>query len=572
MVQIPQKPLRLLPGAIIVLIQWLLRFGFTSVIHTDLVLQIGVFSGLLGGLAIIIWWVFFSRASGFDRWGALAIIIIAFIGTSFFLDKSITTSMMGLMYSVYSVPVFCLAFVSWAFFSRNLTTAARRITMAATIVLSFGIWAFLRTDGMDAETRQEIVWRWAKSSEERLLDRIDDKMKQISFDSLSFLKEPEWPGFRGANRDGIINSTNIATDWKKTPPAELWRRPVGPGCSSFAIHGSLLFTQEQRGENEMVTCYDINTGEIVWMHGDKARFWDSHAGAGPRSTPTLKNGRVYTMGGTGILNVLDEINGSLIWSRDAASENNVKALTWGFSGSPLIINNVVIVSLAGKLAAYDATKGNLMWSGTDGGNSYSSPHLVTIDSVPQVILMSQKGAISVDAVSGKELWQYSWEFTDRILQPAVIGNGDLLLDGVLSGLGRFKVSHTASEWTVKETWKSPVMKLNFNDIIINKGFVYGFDGPALACIDLKDGSRRWRGAPYRGFSILLEQQDLLIIITEKGELALAEAKPEKFRELGKIKVLKDKVWNHPAVAGNILVVRNSKEMVALRLPESQHKP
>jgi outer membrane protein assembly factor BamB len=565
MENIQQKPLRLLPGVIIVIIQWILRFGIPSVFHGDGATQLGVFAGLLGGLALIIWWAFFSRAPRLDRWGGAVLIIVSLLIAAQFLDKSISTSMMGLMYPVYSLPVFCLAFVVWALVNHKFSTTIRRITMAATILLSFGIWVFLRTDGMDAETNQVIAWRWAKTDEERILNRIDGKLKNISVDSASMARAAEWPGFRGINRDGIIHGTRIATDWTKTPPVEMWRRPVGGGCSSFAIHGSLLYTQEQRGELELVTCYDINTGELVWKHGDKVRFWDSHAGAGPRSTPTLYKDRVFTMGGTGILNVLDAYSGALIWSRDAAAQNEVKALTWGFSGSPLVVNNNVLVSLAGKLAAYDAAGGKLLWSGSDGGNSYSSPHLVTIEGVQQVILMSQKGALSVDPVSGKELWQYPWEFTDRILQPAVISEGDLLLDGVLSGLGRFRISHASGEWTVKETWKSPSLKLNFNDIIIDKGFVYGFDGPAIACVDINDGVRRWRGAPYRGFSILLADQDVLLVISEKGELALVEAAPGKFTELGKIKALKDKVWNHPAISGNIVVVRNSNEMAAYRI-------
>jgi len=152
------------------------------------------------------------------------------------------------------------------------------------------------------------------------------------------------------------------------------------------------------------------------------------------------------------------------------------------------------------------------------------------------------------------------------LQPAVIEGGDLLFEGEAKGLSRVKVSHNNGDWTVKELWKSAVMKQNFNDFIIHKGYAYGYDGPAIACIDIKDGSLKWRGAPYRGFSILLADQDQLLILTEKGELVMSEATPERFKELGRIKSLKDRTWNHPALSGNILVVRNNKEMVAYKLP------
>jgi len=554
-----------MPGVIIVIIQWLLWFAIPSFVHGDTVTKIGVFGGLLGGLAVVVWWAFFSRAPRFDRWSAVVLMVGLLLITKQFLDKSIATSMMGLMFTVYSIPVLSLAFIFWAVGSRNLTTLKRRATMAATIILASGIWAFLRTDGMNAEAHQDIVWRWAKSSEERMLAHVDDKLKSMPADSVSLSKEPEWPGFRGINRDDIVHGTKIGSDWTKSPPVEMWRRPVGPGCSSFAIHGSLLFTQEQRGEYEMVTCYDINTGELVWKHGDKARFWDSHAGAGPRSTPTLYNGRVYTLGGTGILNVLDERTGLVIWSRNAASDNDVKVLTWGFTGSPMVVNDIVVVSLSGKPAGYDAANGKFRWTGSDGGNGYSSPHLVTIDSVPQIILMSQAGAVSVDPLDGKQLWQYAWPVMDRILQPALIEGGDFLFEGEAKGISRVTVSHTNGEWTAKQLWTSAAMKQNFNDFIIHKGHAYGYDGAAIACLDLKDGALRWRGAPYRGFSILLADQDQLLILTEKGELVMAEATPGRFRELARIKALKDRTWNHPALAGNILVVRNNKEMVAYRL-------
>ena len=564
--QVQQKPVNLLPGLIIVIIQWLLRFVIPMLFNGDIITQIAVITGLLGGVALVIWWVFFSRVKWFERLEAVVLILAALLLTNQFLDKSITTSMMGLMFVVYSIPIMCLAFIAWAYLTRNSAPGLRRITMAATIFLSFGLWVMLRTDGMDAETHQMIVWRWAKSPEERLLARTDDKMKFMPADSALMASQPEWPGFRGINRDDVVHGVRIGTDWTKTPPVEMWRRPVGPGCSSFAVHGPFLYTQEQRGEYEMVTCYDINTGEMVWKHGDKVRFWDSHAGAGPRSTPTLYNGRVFTLGATGILNVLDAWNGSLIWSCDAAAVAGVKVLTWGFTGSPLVVDNTVIISLSGALAGYDAGTGKLLWSVADGGNSYSSPQLVTIEGVAQVILMSKAGALSVDPASGKQLWNYSWPITDRIVQPAVIEGGDLLLSGVMNEVRRISVSHVADTWTVKENWSSPAMKLYFNDAVISNGYAYGFDGAAITCIDLKNGTRKWRGAPYRGFSILLADQDLLLVLSEKGDLALVEATPDRFRELGKIKALSVKTWNVPALAGNILIARNSYEMVAYRLP------
>jgi outer membrane protein assembly factor BamB len=357
----------------------------------------------------------------------------------------------------------------------------------------------------------------------------------------------------------------IRTDWSVAKPEEIWRSPVGPGCSSFAVNGNLFYTQEQLGEYEIVSCYNLSNGKPVWKHRDKARFYDSHAGAGPRSTPTLAGDNVYTLGATGILNVLKASDGSVIWSRDAAGENDVKVLNWGFTGSPLVINDAVIVSLSGKLAAYDAVNGNLMWSGTDGGSSYSSPHQITIDGVPQIIIMSDSGAISVDPKAGKTLWRYDWQIGNRILQPAVIEEGDLLLAGETKGVSRIRISNTEGKWNVKELWRSAEMKVNFNDFIIHKGYAYGFDGPRIGCLDLTDGKTKWRGYPYRGWLLLLADQDILLVLTEKGGLAVVDANPEKFTELAQFPAIKGKTWNHPALASEILLVRNNLEMAAFRL-------
>jgi len=560
-----QKPLRVWLGVVIVILQWLIRFILPGFANEDSITQIGVLGGFLGGLAVVLWWVFFSRAPRFERWFAIVLMITTLVATSLLLDKSIETAMMGMMFIFYSVPVLSLAFVVWAVASQNLSSKLRRVTMVLTIFLATGFWAFLRTDGMDADANHDFAWRWAITAEERLLTQKGTLEVSVPSESSAMEKEAAWPGFRGRNRDGIIPGVRINTDWKKSPPVEMWRRPIGPGCSSFAIQGNLLYTQEQRGENEMVTCYTLKTGEPVWSHSDKVRFWDSHAGAGPRSTPTLAGGLVYTLGGTGILNVLNAANGSVIWSRNAATDAKVKVLPWGFTSSPLVIDSIVIVALSGKLAAYDITKGKQLWFGADGGNSYSSPHLVTIGGVRQVILMSNSGALSVEPESGKQLWKYDWPIEDRILQPAVIAEGELLLTGEYNSIKRINVSSTEGNWSVKERWKSDEMILNFNDIVIHKGYAYGFDGPKIACTDLKDGRCLWRGKPYRGWLLLLADQDLLLVLTEKGDLALVEAIPGHFKELARMPAIKGKTWNHPVLVGNVLVVRNNLEVAAFRL-------
>lgn len=557
-------PLRLVPGILIVVLQWLIRFGVPAVLPGDLPVMIGVFCGVLGGLALLIWWVFFSRAPKIERWGAPLIMIVALFVASRFLHVSIATANMGLMFTFFSIPVMSLAFVLWAVLTRNLSNKLRRATMLATILLASGGWILLRTEGMSSRLHFAFAWRWSRSYEERFLAKAEGEKMSLPAESGTGMA---WPGFRGPNRDGIVHGSHIITDWKASPPVELWRRPVGPGCSSFAVGGELLYTQEQRGDNEAVTCYDIITGKPVWIHTYKARFWDSHAGAGPRGTPTLNNGRIYTFGATGILNVLNASDGTLIWTRNVADDTQAKDSGWGFTSSPLIAGDAVIVAATGKLAAYDLTEGKPRWFGPDGGKGYSSPQLLTVDGVEQVVLMCDSGVVSVLPGDGRVLWKYPWKMDGRILQPSQTAESAILISGgIQNGMRSLKVIHQSDSWNIREIWTSAGVKGYFNDIITHKDHVYGFDGLSLACISVSDGKRAWRGGRYGGQIILLADQDLLIVLTEKGELALVSATPGKFVELARFPAISGRTWNHPILAGDILVARNSEEMAAFRMP------
>lgn len=422
-----------------------------------------------------------------------------------------------------------------------------------------------RIDGITGDFNPEFAWRWSATSEEQLLSTESDEFTSTAPISMD-MSLAKWPGFRGINRDGIVKGVQIKTNWAEEPPKELWRKAIGPGCSSFAVSGDLLFAQEQRGDDEIVSCYNIKTGVSVWRHHDKARFWDSHAGAGPRSTPTISKGRVYTLGATGILNVLDAVDGSVIWSRNAVSDTDLEHSGWGYASSPLVVDDVVIVAVVGKLIAYDLESGDPLWFGPDEGDSYSSPHLFTIDGIKQVILMSANGATSLDPADGTLLWKYAWSSSSRIVQPAMTADGDLLISsGDGKGIRRIGISITSGEWKFEDRWTSKQLRPNFNDFVIHKGHAYGYSGLNLICIDTEDGHRKWRGDRYGGQIILITDQDMLLILSEKGELALVQAIPDKYKEIALLEAIEGKTWNHPVLAGNILLVRNTREMAAYQL-------
>lgn len=374
-----KKSINLLPGIIIVAIQWIIKFVLPAIFPS--MATLGVLGGLAGGLAIIIWWTVFSQVVRTERWLGTLFIVIALAAMAQISDKSITTGMQGMMFFVLATPLVSLAFVIWAGLSRNLQPRLRIITMATTVLVSSGAVALLRSEGITGVAGINLAWRWSATSEEQFLSSASElsKMKHLTPELLK--TEPEWPGFRGPNRDAVIHGTNIKTDWETYPPVELWRKQVGPGCSSFAVHGNFIFTQEQHSDEEIVSCYNLSTGEPVWIHNYSARFWDSHAGAGPRGTPALKDGRVYTVGATGVLNVLNELDGTVVWSRNAASDIHAELPGWGFTSSPLVLDDAVIIAIAGTLLAYNKETGEPKWVGPDGVAGYSSPHFYNIDDV-----------------------------------------------------------------------------------------------------------------------------------------------------------------------------------------------
>jgi outer membrane protein assembly factor BamB len=613
----PRKPLRVWPGVVlatVLAVAWyvLPLFKFEGN-------QIGMMAGFASVAGILLWWLFFSRAPWSERLGAVGLIVVAVAGTRLLVDESIRTGAMGFLFYVLAVPPLLLAFVAWAVAARNLPDRTRRLTMAATILLACGAWTLVRTGGFSGDFDHDFAWRWSPTPEERLIAAEKDEPppppavapqpveappavtasapptapspavaaeKPEEATATSDVEKPpvpatpsevktaaHWPGFRGPKRDGIVSGVQIKTDWSASPPVQMWKRPVGPGWSSFAVQGGRVYTQEQRGEDEVVSCYMLTTGEPVWRHKDKARFWESNAGAGPRGTPTLHDGRVYTFGGTGIVNALDARTGAVFWSRNAASDTGAKLPGWGFSSSPLVLGDKVIVAAAGHLVAYDATTGNPRWYGPKSGWGYSSPHLATIEGVPQVVLLNGAGAISVSPEDGKVLWEHKWP-GDGIVQPGLTTEGDVLI-GTATGMGenagigmrRVAVTQGPAGWTVQERWTTNGIKPYFNDFVVHKGHAYGFDGSLLACVDLLDGARKWKGGRYgAGQLVLLPDQDLLLVLSEQGELALVKATPEQFNEVAaRVPAIEGKTWNHPVLAGDVLLARNAEEMAAFRL-------
>ncbi|MBL8227649.1 MAG: PQQ-binding-like beta-propeller repeat protein [Bryobacterales bacterium] len=597
-----KQGVRLWPGVVAVLLQWLWRYGTPAVLPNAS--EIAVMGGMGFSLLVLAWWLFFSRIPWAHRFAGLAFLGLAFLTTPRILHPSITNGFRGHMFILYSIPAFCLALVAWAWISGRLTPGMRLPVLAGAILAAGGSFALLRTDGVSGDGRSQLAWRWTPTAEQTLLRTrtIPETAPSVTTPAetpaapppaaekpaiaapvvVPPVKEtiaakpappPAWPGFRGANRDSRAQAVPIKTDWSATPPVELWRGKIGPGWSSFAVGDGMLYTQEQNGDHELVTCYAAATGQRIWTHRDTARFWESNGGAGPRATPTIHNGIVYAHGGTGILNALDARTGAVKWTRNTSKDTGVKVPEWGISGSPLIHGDRVFVAVSGRITAYDIQTGEMQWQGPSLRGSYGSPQLATLGGVPQILLLTGAGAISVSPADGSLLWKHDWEGAP-MLQPAILGDDTVLIttSGMSGGAGtrRLALQHSGGKWTVEDRWTSQGLKPYFSDFVVHNGHAYGFDGSILSCIDLQDGKRKWKGGRYgHGQMVLLANQDLLLVLSEEGELVLVSATPGEFKEISKFPVLQGKTWNHPVIVGDTAYVRNGEEMAAVRLPSER---
>ena len=378
--------------------------------------------------------------------------------------------------------------------------------------------------------------------------------------------DAEWPGFRGPDRDSTVHGVRIDTDWSRTPPVQLWRRPIGPGWSSFAVRGDLIYTQEQRGDDEN----RVRLQDEHWRTGmaasrscqvlgvERWRWSARNPDAQQRSCLLVR--RNWT------LERARREQRRLLWSRNVAAETKTEVPGWGFASSPLVIDDVVIVAADRTLVGYDAATGALAGSALSITASYSSPHRTTIDGVPQVLLLSGR-VTSLAPANGTVLWEHAWQGV-AIVQPAYAGwrRDQHHRRHGRNGTRRLTVAHGRAAGMSKSVGRRTGSSRYSNDFVVHNGYAFGFDGSILACIDIETGKRVWKGGRYgNGQLLLLPDQDLLLVLSEDGTLALVSATPGEFKEIARVPAIEGKTWNHPVLVGNVLLVRNGEEMAAFRL-------
>ncbi len=459
----------------------------------------------------------------------------------------------------------------WIFLSRARARLRIGVTLGGLALLAAGASLF-RIRGVTGDFVPIIVPRWTNSARPpAAASAVVTASPSNTPVASALIARPDFTQFLGPDRNAMLAGPALDPDWAAHPPQVLWRSKVGPGWSGFAVVGDRALTQEQDGGNENVSCYDLLTGRRLWSHADATHYNNPVGGEGPRATPTVVGDRVFTLGSTGRLNALDLATGKLRWTHDLVAEAAAKIPDWGYAGSPLFLDGRIIVSAGGtaqkSLLAYDADTGALVWSAGDAEAGYGSPFVATLAGRRQILAYNHRRITAHDAANGAVLWEYPWGIGYPHVAVPVIAGPDRVVFSAGYGVGAamLEVKSTATaELAVTEVWRTLKLKAKFANPVARDGFLYGLDDGMLVCLDLKDGTQRWKAGRHgHGQGLLVG--DLFLLMAENGELILLRPTPAAPNELHRFRVFSAKTWNPIALAGDLLLVRNDQEAACLRV-------
>src|SRR5581483_6628178 len=353
----------------------------------------------------------------------------------------------------------------------------------------------------------------------------------------------DWPQWLGPRRDGSSPETGLLTTWPAAGPKVLWKVPGGDGYSAVAVADGRAFTLVQTDKGEQLRALDAVTGQTLWEAHLHPAYKNKY-GNGPRSTPSVAGGLVYTQSVTGPLSCHDAKTGKLVWQVDLLKQFGAKNLTWGLSASPLV-DEARVYALPGApgagVAAFDRRTGKLLWKTGDAKAAYASPVAATVGGVPQVIFFNAFGLLAVSPADGKELWRVEWptEFDCNIATPLVLGDQLFVSSGEGVGCALFRLSAAGAPEVVWQS-KGPkgVMTTYWANAVAHDGYLYGISGEFdkrmdLHCVELKTGKLQW-SRPAFGKAALLLADGHLFITTKAGDLVLVRATPEKYDEKARL--------------------------------------
>ena len=473
----------------------------------------------------------------------------------------------------------------------------------------------LRFESFSGEMVPRFSWRFGNNETPALkvTPLAESDSDELAVEVQSSTEEGSWLGFLGNGRTGVMPEREFEIPTSADEITRRWDIGIGEGWSSFAVADGIAVTLEQRDEMECVTAYRLSDGQLLWLVEHEANHFQALGGGGPRSTPAiipateLSPGRVYAQGATGTVWCLQLTDGEVLWKRDLIEitgwtiEESEQAISWGRSGSPLIVDNLCVLPLGGpasasdegrSLIALDAATGETVWRSGDQQISYASAMIMTLGGKRQIVSVNEANITGHDIESGKILWSFPWEGKSNsgancaAAMPA--GENQFLIGkGYGGGSSLIQVtrvdnatnanddtskdaSSETETFVAEEIWHSSrVLKTKFNHTLVRDGIAYGLSNGALQAVEIESGKRLWeqsrRDRLGQGQAVLVE--DVLVVQGEEGEVVLVAADPDDYQELIRIPALQHKTWNIPTVVDNLILIRNAHQAIALELPQ-----
>ncbi len=385
-----------------------------------------------------------------------------------------------------------------------------------------------------------------------------------------------WPGFRGADRDGVSRETGLLDAWPAGGPRELWRVAAGAGYSGVSIDADRAFTLWQEAGKQVLVALATGSGEVLWKHALGPAF-SSPYGDGPRSTPVIDDGRVFAVDANGRLSAVRTGDGREIWSHDLEREFGARIPSIGYASTPLVEGAHLLVEVGAEeraFIAFDKRTGAVVWSSQSDEPAYVSPVVLTWQDERQVVFFSASGLYALAPGDGRLLWHHPWSspcpstgIPLNAASPVFIPPDRLFVSsawGDHKGGAVLRILEREGDLAVAEVWHAPLIDSEIATAVLVDGYLYGFKGSILVAVDSETGKLRWSARGF-GRGSLIAADGKLIVLGERGDLALVEANPDEYRELASAQILTGRSWTSPALAYGRLFVRNHEEIASFEL-------
>jgi outer membrane protein assembly factor BamB len=463
------------------------------------------------------------------------------------------------------------------------------IKLAILALPGFLVWGFLTLyefSGFDGEVRPQ--FRLRAEPDRVRTGQVESPATVPSIPETEQVSTYRFSQFLGSERNGVVDSPEFSMRWDSNLPSVVWRRGIGAGWSGFAIANGLAITLQQQEDSEVVSAWKLDNGETAWEHKIPGRHFHPLGGLGPRSTPTIVNhsGKdwVLVQSALGMVVCLSIDSGEQLWKVDLLQRAGIsqaeseQEVMWGRSGSPLIVDDLVIVPMGGStkagsgvhsLIALDLSTGAEQWVNGEAQIAYSSPALLTVDGVEQIVSVNEGKVTGHEVATGKVLWESPWPSKSNgdacASQPVQVDGTKILLGkGYAQGSKLIEVRRTDDTWTTKDIWSNTrTLKTKFTNSVVYDGMAYALSDGILECVMPLTGKREWRG-PRFGQGQMVLVNGTVLVVSEDGRIASVDRTSGKL--IAEMSVLEGITWNPPSVAGPYLLVRNATEAVCLCSP------